>query len=289
MKIENKSGIILAYKPKNITSNDFIISIKKKFNLNKIGHAGTLDKFAEGLLIITVNKGTKFQDNITNMNKSYQTEIVPGFFTLTFDLSEKIYSKSKCVLPSKLKFENKLKTFIGKQFQVPPIFSAIKYKNKRLSQYFINNDYAKININNFKREITVFNIHLSEYKKSSIKIEFDVSKGTYIRALVRDIMLSVNNKGSISKLIRTKIGEYSITNFDSNGYKFISIQELLNCHVVKNPSSDLQLQVDKCENICVNNTINNDYLYLNTKRPAIYKKLLLNMYKFYCWDNNENH
>ncbi|MDY0277878.1 MAG: tRNA pseudouridine(55) synthase TruB [Acholeplasma sp.] len=199
-------GIILINKPTGITSYDVVRKAKKVFNTTKIGHTGTLDPFAEGLMILCVGKATKLSNRILDSDKEYEGTIVFNHHYDTYDVTGKVINSDN----KHITFEELLhisKEFSGKMEQIPPIYSAIKKDGKKLYEYArkgidINVDSRIINIKNF--EI------LNEESYNTFSFRTVVSKGTYIRSLAVDIASKLNTFGALSKLKRTKLGDYSL-------------------------------------------------------------------------------
>lgn len=179
-------GIIIINKPKNCTSHDIVYKVRKIFN-KKVGHTGTLDPMATGVLPLLIGKGTLCSKYLINHDKIYEVILKLGLKTDTADCEGKVIEE-KAVQKEKLKKENVekiLKQFIGKQKQIPPMYSAIKVKGKKLYEYARKGE--KIDIQ--PRDIEIYNMELEKIDIDQNIIEFRVecSKGTYIRSLCEDI------------------------------------------------------------------------------------------------------
>ena len=179
-------GIIIINKPKNYTSHDIVYKIKKATD-EKVGHTGTLDPLATGVLPILIGKGTLCSKYLINHDKTYQVELKLGIKTETADSEGKIVEEKE-VLEEALKEETIKKVlsfFLGKQTQVPPIYSAIKVKGKKLYEYARKGEKVEIE----PRNIEIYKIELKNVDKANKVISFEVScsKGTYIRSLCEDI------------------------------------------------------------------------------------------------------
>jgi tRNA pseudouridine55 synthase len=202
---------LLIDKPKGITSHDVIDEIRKITGVKKVGHGGTLDPNATGLLVVGVGReSTKKLGEITkNTGKRYEAEIFLGEERDTDDAEGVVISKAKGVLPPGedeiIKF---LKTFVGKQKQIPPTYSAIKVKGKKA--YNEARKGKKIGLS--PRIITIHLIKLVTYKYPFLKINVKVSSGTYIRAIARDIGRKLGCGAYLKSLIRTEIGDYKLEN-----------------------------------------------------------------------------
>lgn len=202
-------GIIILNKPKGFTSNDVVNKVKHTFDC-KVGHTGTLDPNATGVLPLLLGNGTKFSKYLINHDKRYRATIKLGDKTSTGD-SEGEIIESKAVDNFTTDFiENVLKQFLGKQIQTPPIYSAIKVKGKKLYEYARKG----IDVEIPKRNIEIYKIQLVKYQEADKTIIFDVecSKGTYIRSLCEDIAEKLGTVGYMIELERQKVGEFSIEN-----------------------------------------------------------------------------
>ena len=179
-------GIIIINKPKNYTSHDIVYKIKK-ITGKKVGHTGTLDPLATGVLPILIGKGTLCSKYLINHDKTYQVELKLGIKTKTADSEGKIIEEKEVPEESLKKETVKeiLNSFLGKQTQVPPIYSAIKVKGKKLYEYARKGEKIEIE----PRNIEIYKIELKNVDKTNKVVSFEVScsKGTYIRSLCEDI------------------------------------------------------------------------------------------------------
>ena len=201
-------SIISIWKEVDWTSNDIIKYIKPFISPLKVGHAGTLDPFAEGVLVLCIGKMTKKVNEIMDLKKEYQVEIKFGSRTDTLDPTGSIVKTRKYKLISDVKMQDILNDFVGETSQIPPMFSALKYKGQRL----YNLARKGITIKRKPRKIFIENIDLLNMSKNSIKISVICGKGTYIRSLARDIAYKLNTEGYVSTLIRTKVGNFNENN-----------------------------------------------------------------------------
>ena len=200
-------GVIIINKQKNFTSHDVVNVIRKKLNTKKVGHTGTLDPNATGVLPILVGKATKISKYLIEHDKTYIATIKLGEKTDTGDNEGQVIEEK--LVPPDLKKEdinNVLQSFLGKQKQVPPMYSAIKINGKKLYEYAREGKEVKIEA----REIEIYKIQLLEYKNSKIKFEVECSKGTYIRTLCEDIAKKLGTVGYMEKLQRTKVNNFKI-------------------------------------------------------------------------------
>ncbi len=205
------NGIIIINKPKGCTSHDIVYKIKRMFN-QKVGHTGTLDPMAIGVLPILVGKGTLCSKYLINHDKIYEVELQLGKKTDTADIEGNVIEEKE-VLDNILDINNVesvLKTFLGKQKQVPPIYSAIKINGKKLYEYARKGQSIQIE----PRNIEIYNIQLININKDKKSINFKVhcSKGTYIRSLCEDIAARLNTVGFMKNLNRIQVGEFNINN-----------------------------------------------------------------------------
>ena len=199
------NGFLLVDKPSGISSSDCLNSIKKTLNEKKAGHCGTLDPLATGILPISLGEATKFSIYFSNQPKTYLVKALLGVETDTGDITGKEISQSK-VNFSLEELNNSLTSFNGEQYQIPPMYSALKQKGKPL--YY----WARKGVS-LKREprlITVKNINLKSFDKGKeIEIEVSCTKGTYIRSLVQSIGRSLSTVATVLELRRTTIGSFN--------------------------------------------------------------------------------
>ena len=200
-------GIILVNKPKGISSFDVIRKLKKILKTKKIGHTGTLDPLATGLMLICVGKATKLASDLEAKNKVYLADFEIGYATDTYDIEGKRIAENLIDI-SKDNLELSLKKFIGDIKQVPPMYSAIKIDGNKL--YHLAR--KGIEIERPERDVTIEYINLLDFKDNKAKIETKVSKGCYIRSLIYDIGLDLGTYATMTELQRINVGKYSLTN-----------------------------------------------------------------------------
>ena len=202
-------GIIIINKPKNCTSHDIVYKAKK-ITGEKVGHTGTLDPMATGVLPLLIGKGTLCSKYLVNHDKIYEVQLTLGTKTTSADAEGEIVEQKEVLeeIWQGEKIKNTLTTFLGKQKQLPPMYSAIKVKGKKLYEYARRGQTVEIE----PREIEIYEIKLLKINKEQKQIEFQVhcSKGTYIRSLCEDIAKRLDNVGYMSALNRIKVGEFSI-------------------------------------------------------------------------------
>ena len=215
--LNNCDGLVLLAKKPGLTSFSSLYSIKKALNTTKVGHTGTLDSFAQGLLVVCTGRLTKLAGCITEFNKTYEAVIHFGSETDTLEYTGNIIRTAP--LPSIEKLTKTLENFKGKLLQAPPAFSALHINGKRASDLARAGKTVELP----PRPITVFNSEIVETRLSDkdlveyARINFTVSKGTYIRCLARDIAKACDSAGHLTGLYRTRIGDFDIK--DAAGYK----------------------------------------------------------------------
>lgn len=246
--IFKNDGIVLLNKSRGISSFKAINKLKWIIGSSKVGHAGTLDPIAEGLLIVMINNATKFSDNLMKRDKEYFVELELGYETDTYDTEGEITEKYEGNLNiSDEKILEVINSFTGEIMQVPPMYSAIKIKGEKLYELArkgieVEREARKVKIYSI-REINV------EYKKK-YKISFytEVSSGTYIRSLVRDIGRKLGVYATMTRLVRTKIDKYSIeesVSLEETEVKLAKEKEAPK----KNISEDISDNIEKVEEI----------------------------------------
>ena len=226
------NGLLIIDKEKNMTSRDVVNKVSKILNTKKVGHTGTLDPLATGVLVLTIGKATKLNEIITATEKEYQVEAILGIKTDTLDITGNVLRKENTHF-SKEEIVKVLNSFLGSYNQEVPIYSAVKVNGKKLYEYARNNEQIDLP----KRLVTIKKISLDDinYKDNKTIIKFTclVSKGTYIRSLVNDIASKLNTVGTMKNLRRTKQGKYLIDDayklddIKNNNYGIIDLKEAL--------------------------------------------------------------
>ena len=272
-------GILLVNKESNCTSRDVVNTLCKHFNTKKIGHTGTLDPIATGVLVVCINSCTKLVELLTSTYKEYEAELIFGIKTDTYDITGNILEEKDSIIDKKSIIDalNKMK---GKYIQEVPIYSAVKVNGKKLYEYARNN----INIELPKREVDIKELELLsiryENNKTIIKIKTLVSKGTYIRSLINDIASSLNTIACMSKLNRTKQGNfdikdsYKLDDILNGNYKLLSKEDVLKNYKTIDVDDSLY---NKITNGCIiDNIYDSDIVVFkyNNKVIAIYKEYI---------------
>lgn len=202
-------GIIIINKEKNYTSND-VVNIVKKITKSKVGHTGTLDPNATGVLPLLIGNATKISKYLINHDKEYEVVLQLGVRTETADVEGKVIEEKEVTaeMLNKDNIEEKLQQFIGKQEQIPPIYSAIKVNGKKLYEYARKGQEVELK----PRRIEIYSIQLVGINEKEKQISFKVkcSKGTYIRSLCEDISKKLGTVGYMKELNRLQVGEFFI-------------------------------------------------------------------------------
>ena len=271
-------GIVLINKEKNCTSRDVVNQVSKILKTKKIGHTGTLDPIATGVLVLCIGKATKLVEVITSYDKEYEAEVILGIKTDTKDITGKILKEEKAII-SKENIEECLKKMIGTYNQTVPIYSAVKINGKKLYEYARNNEEIELP----KRKVTIKELKLIsdityEKEKTKFKIKCHVSKGTYIRSLIEDIATNLNTIGTMENLKRTKQGNFQIASantiqdIENNKFKIYPIEEILEKFYKIEMTDDLYFKIKNGS--IIKNNYNHDIVVFtkNDKIVAIYKE-----------------
>ena len=230
--LEEFSGVLLVNKEKNMTSFDVVNEISHLFGIKRVGHTGTLDPLAEGVLLVAIGKATKVVELLTATYKEYVAEVKLGIKTDTLDITGKLLDEKE--IPDLSNLEEVLLSFKKTYLQEVPIYSAVKVNGKKLYEYARNNEKVELP----KKEVTIKEIELISKTNDIFKFKTLVSKGCYIRSLINDISEALKTYGTMTSLIRTKQGKVSIDNtvtlkdIKSNNYKLYNIDEVLELPVI---------------------------------------------------------
>ncbi len=266
--------ILLVNKPKGLTSRDVVNKIVKIFNTKKVGHAGTLDPLATGVLVVCIDKATKLVELVSG-NKTYQVEALLGIQTDTLDIEGKILKEEDVNIPNK-KIFSVIKSFIGKYNQEIPLYSAKKINGTKLYEYARKN--IKVDLPSKQVEIySIDSVSITNIN-NKIKLEFicEVSKGTYIRSLINDIAKKLNTIGIMTNLKRTKQDifdikdSYTLEQIENNQYKLIDMDKINIEKKIVNESLELKIKNGQV----LNKDFDGDmimYVSSDNKALAIYK------------------
>ena len=266
------NGILLVNKPIDYTSRDVVNKLTKILKTKKIGHTGTLDPIATGVLVVCVGNTTKLCEILTSEYKEYIATIKLGIKTDTLDTTGTIIEEKDYNVTEE-QIKEVLNSFLGDSIQTTPIYSAVKVNGKKLYEYARAGEQVELP----KRNINITNIELISYKDDEIKFKTTVSKGTYIRALIDDICIKLNTVGSMSSLIRTKQGDFNIEDtftledIENGKYELISIEKALSN--IETITIDEELYNKVKNGSIIPKIFNNDYanLLYNNKIVALYK------------------
>lgn len=273
------NGFILVNKKKSMTSRDVVNSLIKILNTKKIGHTGTLDPFAEGLLLVAVNKGLKVVKLLNYKDKEYVAKVRLGIKTDTLDITGNILEERKEDL-NKEELEEVLQNFIGDYSYEVPIYSAIKINGKKLYEYAREGKKVEIPI----KDSYIYDIKLINIEENSFTFSVKVSNGTYIRALVRDISKKLCKLMTLEELTRTKIDSlllkdaYTLENIKNNDFKLLKINDLLNYKEVE-LSGYLEAKVLNGNKIKLKEKEDNILFIKETEEIAVYTREEYDIFK----------
>ena len=286
------NGAIIINKPAGITSRDVINRLNRILEIKEIGHTGTLDPMATGVLICLIGRATKLTNILTNQDKEYIASFKLGILTDTLDVTGKIITEEKVDVTDE-KIREVLNSFIGSYEQEVPKYSAVKVNGKKLYEYARNNEDVILP----KRNITIYKLDLLSIEKEIITIKVKVSKGTYIRSLVRDIGSSLGTHATLTNLERTEVGNFNIQNSVTleevleNKYHLYTVPELLKDY----PSEEIDPEMlFKVRNGRIFDREIKDYLLftVNNQEMALYEKYNDNQIKpsvmFYIKEDTSN-
>ena len=216
--MQNINGILLLDKPSGITSNRALQRVRSLIKAKKGGHTGSLDPFATGMLPLCFGEATKISHYLLNEKKTYSVEVKFGVSTSTGDIDGEITGSSKIKEYSEDQWKKILNEFKGKSEQIPPMYSALRYKGKRLYELARKGEI----VDRAARKIQIFSIDLVDLSKDTINFEVTCSKGTYIRVLAEDIAKKLGMLGHVSRLRRKSVGNF----FESKMVKLSILEDL---------------------------------------------------------------
>lgn len=226
------NGVIVVNKPKGITSRDVVNKLVKVLGTKSIGHIGTLDPMATGVLVCLIGKYTKLGSIMVNHDKEYIATFKLNVLTDTLDIEGKVLKTDNKII-SLEDMQGAIEHFNGLTYmQEVPIYSAVKVNGKKLYDYARNNEDVILP----KKEVTIYKLELVSFE-DEVKIKCKVSKGTYIRALIRDICAYLGTYGVMTDLVRTKLGDYDISDaysldeISDGTYKLYSLEDIFNLDV----------------------------------------------------------
>lgn len=265
--------IINVCKEKNMTSRDVVNVISKHLHTKKVGHTGTLDPLATGVLIVCTNHDTKLVDILTSKNKEYIATMRLGVQTDTGDITGNIIKKTNYKV-NKEQIIRILNSFLGTSTQTVPIYSAVKINGKKLYEYARTGEEVILPT----REINISNIELLDFHDDLIKFKVTVSKGTYIRSLIEDIAKRLGTVATMEELVRTKQGNYkleasyTLEDIKNDKYKAIPLNEVLKDYPSYNLNTTEYFKIKNGSKILLNIDDKIVTLLYNNKPIALYKK-----------------
>lgn len=265
------NGILIVNKSEGFTSRDVVNKLSKIFNTKKIGHTGTLDPIAKGVLVVVIGKYTKLCEDLTQTYKEYIATFKLGILTDTLDITGKILDE-KDVTVTEEEIRNVIASYKCVYDQEVPIYSSVKINGRKLYEYARNGENVVLP----KRKVDIKNIEVIDINKDIVKIKCLVSKGTYIRSLIRDIGSSLNTFATMTDLIRIKQGifdirdSYTLEDIENGNYKLIDIEDAMDIFVIddntylKDVTNGVKLKLD----------IDNKYILFKHEgnNIALYKK-----------------
>lgn len=201
-------GFIIVNKPKDMTSHAVCNKIRSIMHTKKVGHSGTLDPLATGVLVVAVGKATKLINYLENQDKTYVAEALFGIQTDSYDILGNVLNKDDLSNPTDSEIDKQLEILKGSESQIPPIYSAIKVNGKKLYDYAKNGEMVEI----LPRKIKIHSLkRVSNIIDKKVSIEVSANKGFYVRSLINDLGTMLNTYAVMSNLIRTKAGKYDIS------------------------------------------------------------------------------
>ena len=199
-------GLLIVDKPSGITSHDVVSFVRRKFKMKQVGHAGTLDPLATGVLVILLGKSTKLFNKFSLFDKAYDATVRLGVRTDTADIEGKVLMTADCENVTKEQVAEVLEKFIGEIEQTPPMFSAVKYKGQKL----YNLARKGVSVDRLSRKVRINSLRLMDFSLPQVTLSMDCSKGTYVRTLAEDVGNILGCGGCISQIRRTKVGPFTI-------------------------------------------------------------------------------
>jgi tRNA pseudouridine55 synthase len=199
-------GIVIINKPNGLTSHDVVMKVRNKLGLRRVGHAGTLDPLATGVLVMLLGKSTKLFNEFVTFDKAYQATLILGTSTDSADIHGKIIQHLPYEQVTQKQVENVFKKFVGEIEQIPPMVSAIKIGGKKLYKLARKG----IGVQRHPRKIKIHCLRLQEFKAPEVKFFIECSKGTYVRQVAEDVGKALGCGACISQIERTMVGTFSI-------------------------------------------------------------------------------
>ena len=244
-------GIINVNKPPGITSMDVIRRIRRASGLRRVGHSGTLDPLASGVMVVALGVAARLLEYVTELNKSYAAKIELGKSTDTYDGEGEIVNSESEVIVSDSDVRSAIQTFKGTQSQIPPMHSAIKVNGVKLY------DLARkgITIDRAPRQVKLYDAYISDFKSPELELQITCSKGFYVRTFANDLGIQLGCGAYLKELVRTSVGKFSIENslsldfIESNFQKKNSEILLHKLETVLDPIPKLRLDFDEIQKV----------------------------------------
>ena len=286
MQLDYKANFYLVDKPSKYTSQDICSIVKKKYSFNKVGHSGTLDPLATGLMILATNSYTRLLSYVIELNKCYDFTAKFGYMSDSGDINSQVTQIDKHYQVNVDLLRKNMKLFVGEIVQQPPIYSAIKVKGKRLYNYARENLYVEIP----KRKVHINSLKIEKViAENEVRMSTCCSKGTYVRSLVQDIAKSLDTHAIVTELRRTKIDNISVS--DSSNFaqilakketqiKDISYKKILSMKSIEVDES--YIETIRNGNFIKSDHFNNEdncLVVCNNKVIAVYQKYNQDLYK----------
>ena len=271
MKLES-NGILVIKKDKGYTSRDVVNIISKEFGTKKVGHNGTLDPLATGVLVICLNRYTKLNELLSSNVKEYIAEVTLGIKTDTLDIEGTLLEEKETFV-NKEDLKKTLKKYETTYEQEVPIYSAVKVNGKKLYEYARSGEKVILP----KKKVTIKKIELLDFNENKFTFKCLVSKGTYIRSLIRDILNDLGVIGTMSNLIRTKQGvfdienSYSLEDVRNGNYKLLLVKDVLDINKIT-VSDELKFKILNGNKVKGNYSDKVLFLDEDGRELAIYKK-----------------
>lgn len=199
-------GILVVNKPEGLTSHDVVKEVRRKFRMQQVGHAGTLDPLATGVLVLLLGKATKLFNQFVGMDKAYRATLILGTATDSADIQGKVLEKRPYEQITRARLEEVFEKFAGETAQVPPMVSAVKVNGRKLYQLARKG----IAIERQARPIKIHALKMTEFEPPRVKFYLECSKGTYVRQLAEDIGKALGCGACITQIERTKVGSFTI-------------------------------------------------------------------------------
>ena len=213
-------GIIVVNKPDGLTSHDVVDRVRRKLRMRRVGHAGTLDPLATGVLIMLLGKSTKLFNKFVDFDKAYRATLILGLTTDSADTQGKTLQKAEYSHITKTQIEEAFRSFVGEILQIPPMVSAVKHKGKKLYELARQG----IVVDRQPRAVRIGRLEIEAINPPEVKFYLECSKGTYVRQLAEDIGKKLGCGACISQIQRTKVGSFSIE-------EAVTIEELNESHI----------------------------------------------------------